>query len=138
ILVARALDHYGRQARPGCGLVPVERLEIVPHVLLVEARWRRARAVGLGRPEARRVRREQLVYQLELARLVHAELELRVGDDDAAASSVLGRGGIELERHRFDALRELGADQRANLADGDVLVVRARRGLRARREDRCP
>src|SRR5690606_30145196 len=37
ILLARALDHGGRQARPRGGLVPIERFDVVAHILLVEA-----------------------------------------------------------------------------------------------------
>ena len=40
--------------------------------------------VGVGRPEARRVGRQHLVAQHELVVGVEAELELGVGDDDAA------------------------------------------------------
>src|SRR5690606_31845537 len=56
VLLLRPLDHDGGQMRSGRRLVPVERLEIVAHVLLVEALRRRAGLVAVGGPEARRVR----------------------------------------------------------------------------------
>src|SRR5579862_8741398 len=52
VLLAGACDHLRRQLRPRGALVPVERLQVVAHVLLVEARRTRADAVGVGRPEA--------------------------------------------------------------------------------------
>src|SRR5579862_9360716 len=81
VLVAGARDHLRRQLRPGGALVPGERLEVVAHVLLVEARRARADTVGIGGPEARGVRGEHLVDEREGAGLVDAELELGVGDD---------------------------------------------------------
>src|SRR5580693_10133952 len=88
ILSAGARDDVGRELRSRRALVPVERLEIVAHELLVEA-WRAlARAISIGGPEARGIRGEHLVDEREGARGVHTELELGVGDDDAALAGV--------------------------------------------------
>src|SRR5690606_37418372 len=54
VLLARPLDHDCGQMRPRRRLVPVERLEILPHVLPVEALRGRPRAVAVRRPEPRR------------------------------------------------------------------------------------
>src|SRR6185503_11085969 len=64
-------------------LVPAEGLEVVADVLLVEGRLGAPLAVGLLRPEAGGVRRHDLIGQHQ-AVPVAPELELRVGDDDAA------------------------------------------------------
>ena len=57
----------GRRRRPaarrGRLLVPADRLEVVAHELLVEARLRPAGLIAVGRPEARRVGRQHLVDQ---------------------------------------------------------------------------
>ena len=55
------------QARPRGGLVPVERLEIIAHELLVVTLRALARRVAVGRPEARGIRRETFVDQDQLA-----------------------------------------------------------------------
>src|SRR5690606_19251326 len=136
ILLPRALDHDRGQMRARRRLVPVERLEIVAHVLLVEALRRRARPIARSVPEARRVGREELVDQTQLAVVRQTELELRVRDNDPALAGIRGCLGVEPQRHLLDARRELGADQIAYLRDRDVLVVRARRRFRTRREDR--
>src|SRR5262245_38206869 len=76
VLLGGLREHVRRQARRGMLLVPGLGLQPVAHDLLVERRRAHADLV-LGRgPEARRVRREDLVYQVELARAVHPELEL--------------------------------------------------------------
>ena len=64
-------------------MIPAGCVEPVAHVLLVERRLRAARLVLVDRPEAAGVRGQDLVDQDDLA-LDDAELELRVGDDDAA------------------------------------------------------
>ena len=59
--------------------------EPVADELLVERRLAAARLVLVGRPEPRAVGRQHFVDQNQLA-VDLAELELRVGDDDAAAA----------------------------------------------------
>src|SRR5690606_13470657 len=121
VLRARALDDDGGQARPRSRLVPVEGLEIVAHVLLVEALRGRAAFVARGRPKARRIGRQHLVHDAQLAVLVEPELELRVGDDDAALARVLDGARVERERRVLYLARELGADQALGLGHRDVL-----------------
>ena len=137
VLLARAPDDFGRQARPGRTLVPVERLEVVAHELLVEARRAASRRVGIRRPEARRVGRQRLVDQRQRAALVDAELELRVGDDDAARRA---RGRRRTGTARVAVSRtcsaSAGPSSASTCVEADVLVVLARTGLGRRREDR--
>jgi hypothetical protein len=68
--------------------------------------------------------------------LVEAELELGVGDDDAARARVLGGFGIEAQRSVAHLCSEVRADAAFDLGEIDVLVVLADRGLVGRREDR--
>src|SRR5690606_4957002 len=61
-------DHVRRQRRRRRPLVPTRnRLEVVPHELLVVARRRDADTVVARRPEARRIRRQHLVHEDERA-----------------------------------------------------------------------
>ena len=66
---------------------------------------------------------------------VEAELELRVGDDDARALGVLGAAAVQRERQVAQPADQLGAELRRRLRLADVLVVPAL-GLRRGREDR--
>src|SRR5882672_4496805 len=90
-------NHVGWKPRCGRCLVPVERLQVVANVLLVERRWARARAVLVDRPEAGRVGRKSLVDQDELSARVGAELELGVGDDDAALAGEVGGLAVQVD-----------------------------------------
>ena len=75
--------------------VPVG-VEPIAHELLVKARLALAGLVLVLWPEARRVRRDDLVGQGELA-VDQAKLEFRIGDDDAALGRVVGGRLIDLE-----------------------------------------
>src|SRR5262245_23429177 len=94
VLLARLIHHLYREGRRGTVLVPAGGLQPVAHELLVERRWIAAGAVLVGRPEARAVWSQHLVYQDQLAAGGGAPLELGVGDDDAARPSVIGGPAI--------------------------------------------
>src|SRR5829696_2342062 len=89
-LARRAYDGIGQRGRRRLA-VPAPRaplgVEPVAQRLLVEARLRAAGLVDIRRPEARAVGGEHLVGQHRAAGRVAAELELGVGDDDAAIRS---------------------------------------------------
>src|SRR5512146_350392 len=135
IFLAGAGDDLRRQLRPRSLLVPVERLQIIAHELLVEARGAGAGAVRIGRPEPGRVGRERLVYQGERAVLIQAELELGVGNDDAAAERMRRRKLIKGEGGVADAGRERRPDELLDLGEGNVLVVLSGSRLGRRSED---
>src|SRR5262245_47683952 len=84
IFVARPLHHVVGERGYRRLLVPANRLEVVAHELLVEARLRAARTPLVGGPETRGVGRHHLVDENELLARCDAELELGVGEDDAA------------------------------------------------------
>ena len=88
VFLARLLDDVAGERGHGRLLVPADRLEVVAHELLVEARLRTTRRIVVARPEARRIGRQRLVDEDDLipAGAVGdaAEFEFRVGDDDAA------------------------------------------------------
>ena len=67
VALARAVDDLGRERGAGCGLVPRLALEPVAHELLVEAGLWSARLVGRRVPEPRRVRRQDLVDEDQVA-----------------------------------------------------------------------
>ncbi len=129
-------DDLCRNARAGRLLVPVQRLEVVAHELLVVAGRADADAILLRRPEARGIRRQHLVHHIERAVGVGAELELGVGDDDAALGGI-GRGPfVDREGGVAHPLGERAADGRDHLVEADILVVIADRRLGRGREDR--
>ncbi len=68
--------------------------------------------------------------------LVQAELELGVGDDDAAGGGVFGGGGVEGDADVAHLGGQLLADAVFHLFEGDVLVVLADVGLGGRGEQR--
>ena len=121
---ARAGDHVVGKPGPGRSLVPAERLRVVADELLVERGLRAAGLVLVGRPEARGVRREDLVSEDDRPVVGEPELELRVGDDDPRSSSGLGGGRVELDRDPLQLGEALVADERGRLLRGQ----RSRRG----------
>src|SRR5690606_15767676 len=104
----------GRQGRRRRLLVPLalldQLLEVVAHRLLVERRLATAGLVALARPEARAVRREHLIDDHERAIRQRAELEFRVGDDDARLLRHLAATLIDREAALAQLVRELVAD----------------------------
>src|SRR2546428_13720304 len=85
--LARRLHDLPWQRRRRCVAVPLALLlqarEIVAQRLLVEARLAPARCVAIGRPEPGGVGRENLVDHEQATVGRAAELELRIGEDDA-------------------------------------------------------
>src|SRR5207245_11199488 len=100
-------DHVVRKRRDRQLLVPPDTIEVVTHELFVEARLCPAAVVAIPRPEPRRVQRQHFVDQDDalLDRAVvglldreESELELRIGDDDAARLRMRRAVGVEAER----------------------------------------
>ena len=96
-------------------LVPPDLFQVVAHELLVEARLPVARLVLGPRPEARRVGRQHFVDEHDIGRRIaradQAELELRVGDDDALRLGVRRAPAVDFERQRLQAGDEWRADE---------------------------
>ena len=88
----------------------------------------------VGWPEARRVRRQDLVAYGKLA-VDEAELELGVRDYDPAPGCVSGTGAVRLEANFPSRCGQFVTDQVGCLVEGNILVVAASR-LRRRGEDR--
>ena len=84
--------------------VPARGLDPVAHDLLVEARRADADVVLLDVPEARRIGRQDLVDERDLA-VDEAELELGVGQDDAALAGVVAAGLVDADRELAQLLR---------------------------------
>src|ERR1044071_8004502 len=86
VAVAGGLDHLFGDLRAGVDAVPSgEFAGPIPQELLVEIALGAFGLPLVGRPEARRIRGQQLVAQLEGAVNGEAQLDLCVGDDDALA-----------------------------------------------------
>ena len=83
----------------------------------------------VGGPEARGIRGQQFVGQHQAVVLVESELELGVGDDDAARTRVVGRQPVQHQAHPAYFLGAFGAEQLHRLFEVDVLVVIADGGL---------
>src|SRR3546814_15586012 len=73
---------------------------------------------------------------MQRAVIIDAELELGVGNDDAARARVFGRLRIDRQRRVADLLRQIGADALLDFDVADVLVVLAIRRLVGRRASR--
>jgi hypothetical protein len=73
---------------------------------------------------------------VQLPGRVHAELELGVGDDDAARERVVGGGPVEADRGVAHLAGARLAHHLRHALEGDVLVVVARLGLGGGSEDR--
>src|SRR5437867_551648 len=99
-------DHLCGEMRRGRLLVPLERVQVVAHVLLVEGGLALPRLVLRLRPEPRGVGREDLVgeHGRSLLRVLgrrigrDAPLELRVADDDSLPERVRGRLPVDVDR----------------------------------------
>src|SRR6185503_10701607 len=107
VALARLRHDVVGNRRRGRRLVPAGAGRPVAHVLLVEARLPTADLVLVGGPEARGVRRADLVAENELAVRVKPELELRVGEDDPALARVIRDGLVDRDRHLTQPLTEL-------------------------------
>src|SRR3954453_3277622 len=116
-LARRGHDVVG-DGRRGRRLVPPRAGRPVADVLLVEGGLAVAGLVLVGGPETRGVRRADLVTEDQLARLVEAELELRVGEDHPALARVLRHRAVDGERGVAHALGERAvADQLGGLLE---------------------
>src|SRR3990172_176467 len=115
-------DHVRGELRPGRGLVPRKRQQIIADELLVEALLRAARPIAVRGPEPRRVRRQHLVDQDELP-VRQPELELGVGDDDSPPAGVVRRPAVDLQRDGARLLGHRFPDDVDHLRKGDVHVV---------------
>ena len=92
--------------------------------MLVEARLLAARLPLLGGPEARAIRRENLVDENWLGGVFqHAELELGIGQHDAAIERIVPRQAVEAQGLLLQPRHGFFADHRRALLEADVLVV---------------
>src|SRR5439155_18193584 len=111
VLVAGFGDDLGQERRRGRLLVPIERLEVIPDKLFVETGLAAAGLIPVGRPETGGIRRQHLVNEQQTP-LIETELELGVGDDDAALPRVGAGGLVNAQTELADLFGCLGADQR--------------------------
>src|SRR2546426_2847335 len=113
--LARAPAHLRRQWRGRRVAVPLAFLlqagEIVAQRLLVEARLALAGPVAVRRPEPRGVGREDLVDHEQPPVGRRAELELGVGDDDAARRREGPPGLVQPQARLLQALRKRPAQR---------------------------
>src|SRR5262249_61711851 len=73
-------------------------------------------------PEARGIRRQQLINQDELC-AEQPELHFRVGDDDAAVEGVLGGGSVNGDAGVGQRLTQVLADDVLHLLERDIDIV---------------
>ncbi len=123
VLLRRTLHHLRRQLGGGGAFVPAGGREPVAHVLLVEAGRVLAQPVGVRRPEAGGVRGEGLVDEGETPFLVQAELELGVGDEDAAGARIRRRLPVQGQGRLAHLGGQLPPQQGLAAGVVDVLIV---------------
>src|SRR6202011_3015691 len=116
------LDDLPRQLRRWRRLVPIERLEIIAHELLVEARWALTDDKLVFRPEARGIWSEDFIDQEQLI-VDLAEFEFGIGHNDAALRRMVAAARIDFETEIFDAVRDFIAENSAAFLHVDVFVV---------------
>src|SRR5213082_1646273 len=137
--LARRPHHLRRQRRRRRVAVPFALLlqtrEVVPQRLFVEAGLAPAGLITVRGPEARRVGGEDLVDHEQPAVRRRAELELRVGDDDAAPGGVLPARLVQGEAGPLQLVGVRAAQRPRHVRHGHVLVV-PHLGLGGGREDR--
>src|SRR5438105_3744822 len=137
--LARRLHDFQWQRRRRRVAVPFALLlqagEVVPQRLLVEARLAAAWLIAVCGPEARRVGGKDLVDHEEAAVRRRAELEFRVGDDDAAPGGVLAARVVQGEAGLLQLVGLTAAQRLRHVRDRHVLVV-PHLGLGGRRKDR--
>ena len=136
-LALRPGDDFRRQLRPRRLLVPVERLEIVAHELLVERRRAGAFALGVGGPEARGIRRQHFVDEHQRAvRRPCANSNLVSAMMMPRSARMFAANSYKRDGRIAHARGKVGAHELRGLleADGFVLVADGRLG--GRREQR--
>src|SRR5215469_8077725 len=89
VFLAGAPGNLLRQSGRGRLFVPRDRLQVIAHILLVVRGLRASGLIGISGPKPRRVWRQHLVGQDDLAP-DQPKLELGVGDDNAALARVFG------------------------------------------------
>jgi hypothetical protein len=135
ILLRRSINNLLRHLHT---LLPLQPLlcQPIPQELLIEAILTLANLIRLRRPEPRTIRRQHLIDQDNVIRLlIQPKLKLRVRNDDAPRLRILPRRLVDLQRQLLDALGVLLADDLGGLFGGDVLVVLAEFGFGAGRVD---
>src|SRR5579872_1113801 len=78
-------------------LVPLDGFQVIADELLVIRRLSLSRSILSRWPEARRIRRQDLICKYDLA-ADDSKLEFRIGDDDPARAGVVGRFLVDAER----------------------------------------
>ena len=150
IFGAGAGNDLVRQARARGFLVPVQRFQMVTHVLLVVGRRVAAKLPGILRPETRRIRGQCFINEMQDALFVDTKFKLGVGNDNVPGQRIGGSLGVEGQRGITCFCGDLcavlagaledGGEHRATidlrLLEGNVLVVIALFGLGRRGEDR--
>src|SRR5207253_8876445 len=81
IFGGRSRDDVAGQLRPGRRLVPIERLEVIAHELLVKTGRALPDHISIFRPEAGRIRSQAFVDQPQLP-IDCTEFELCIRNDD--------------------------------------------------------
>jgi len=142
ILGTRGSDNVGRKLRARRGFWPANSLEVITHKLFVERRLGAAGIVLSGGPEAGGVWSERFInpdqgvdcFRRVEGAVEKAELELGVGEENAAGRGVRRGAAVEFDADGADAFGERIADEGGGPVKGNIFVVPAS-GLGGRSED---
>jgi len=96
IFGGRSRDDVAGQLRPGRRLVPIERLEVIAHELLVKTGRALPDHILIFRPEAGRIRSQAFVDQQQLS-IDRPEFEFCVRNDNSALRGMIATPGINFQ-----------------------------------------
>src|SRR5215471_2114771 len=122
VFLAGATGNFLRQSWRGRLFVPMDGLQIIAHILFVVRGLRVSRLIGIGRPKPRRVRRQYLVGQDDLAS-DQPKLELGVRNDDTALPRVIGGAVVQLQREITQLGGGLLAHRLHCLLERNILIM---------------
>src|SRR5262249_22723306 len=144
IAFAGGLNHAWRQRRRRGLAVPAPGsplcVEIIAQRLLIKARLRPARAVGIRRPEAGAIGSHHLMNQNDAPFGAKPKFEFRVANNDASLARELLADRVNRSCHALQRARHVVADDPAHPRDSDVFVMAGLslgRGTENRRIELC-
>src|SRR5215471_440939 len=125
VLLTGFVGNFIRQRRRRRLFVPPDRFQIVANKLLVERFLRAAWLIFVSRPEARRIRSQDLVGKNQ-ALVCVSKFKFSVGNDNATAGCIICCRSVNFQAQIAKRFRKLRARTLAHLSKRNVFVVTAK------------